>query len=109
MKKFRFVVIAIGCLLLVPAHAGVIYDESIDGDFSDTLPGTFAGALANGSNVVLGSSFLSKASPKNGSPTFLDRDHFTFSVSGTAELSFQYTVLQLTQSNSDLHVDFLLA
>ena len=104
-------------LLLQAANttAGVVYDESIDGDLSGFTPssgvnaqntGTAVGAISNGSNLILGSTFYSKPDPRSHTPFEWDRDHFTFSLSDTATVAFVYTVTNLYQTNSDVGVDF---
>ncbi len=97
------------------ATAGVIYDEAVNGDLSGFTPssgisalntGTAVGALSNGSNLILGSSFFQKDDPRSGTPFTWERDHFTFSLSDTATVAFQYTVTDLIQTNSAVGVDF---
>jgi len=73
-----------------PANAGVVYDESVSGDFSNLGLSPTAVSFALGSNQIFGTTGKSAAG-------IIDRDYFTFTVP-TGEVLASLTVLPGTTS-----------
>ena len=80
----------IGATLFATAHAGVIYNEAISGDLSGSGLTPTILTVALGSNQLLGTT---------GNTGVADRDYFTFTVPGGAQLT-GITVLPGTTSGN---------
>lgn len=66
--------------LLLPAHAAVVHDESVDGDLSSNAAAPTSLAFSLGSNVVSGTTF--SANQPGG-----DRDFLTFTLGAGQQLA----------------------
>lgn len=86
---FGIVLFGTACLLAAPVGAGVIYDESVSGDLSNSGLSPTVLTLSLGSNQVLGTT--------GAQATSVDRDYFTFTVPSGLELS-SLVVLPGTQN-----------